>query len=82
MWSRVSVSDAVEAHSVPEPPLDVNSYYNASFADISQVKLSKGWEHIASWKPDNGAHTRKGFVNVPMLYSNTINSTFSFSFKW
>ena len=81
MWSRVSVSDAVEAHSVPEPPLDVNSYYNASFADISQVKLSKGWEHIASWKPDNGAHTRKGFVNVPMLYSNTINSTFSFSFK-
>lgn len=81
MWSRVSVDDIAAAHLVPELPLDINSYYNASFVDIDRAKLSKGWESIASWKPDNGARTRKGFVNVPMLYSNTINSTFSLLFK-
>lgn len=81
MWSRVSASDVVEVHAIPEPPLDANSYYKASFADIRQAKLSKGWEYVASWKPDNEARTRTGFVDVPMLYSNTVNSTFSFLFK-
>lgn len=81
MWAKVSVADTPEPHAVPEPPLDIHSYYSASFADITRAQLSEGWEYVASWKPDNDARTRKGFVNVPMLYSNTINSAFSLFFK-
>lgn len=81
MWSKVSLNISPEPHQIPEKPLDVNSYYNASFAPLDKVVCSKGWSFVSSWVPDKGISTREGFVDVPVLYSNTINSAFCFSFK-
>lgn len=81
MWNRVPADAIAEPHPIPEEPLDTNSYYNGHFADLDAAQLDRHWQYIPSWSPDNGTKTRPGFVDVPVLYSNKINATFTYSFK-
>ncbi len=81
MWSQASSATIPEAHAIPDIPLDTTSYYKASFAGLGEVLPEKGWEYVAAWTPNNATNTRKGFVNVPVLYADTVDATFSFLFK-
>lgn len=67
MWRGVTPDMPVVAHEIPEQPLDEYSYYKGDFIDLKEARLDKGWKYVASWRPDNGYETRKGFVDVPML---------------
>lgn len=62
-------------------PLDPFSYSRGVLVEPDPPKPIKGWEMIENWEPDNGARTRKGFVNVPMLVGEYPGKIIKFQFK-
>ena len=82
MWRQAVLDKAARAeHKLPECPLDEYSYARGRFVPLEEARLEKGWRIVPDWKPGNKARTRKGFVHVPMLYSDTSGATFSYSFR-
>lgn len=80
MWpSRENLS--LKPHEIPAKPLDEYSYFNARFVPLEDVNRGKGWSIMPDWKPKEKVGTRRGFVNVPMLYSDTPGSVFTYGFK-
>ncbi len=76
--------------STPSPlpePIDNASYFNGSLlnpADVvaaDSVMLGDGWKLIDHWKPDDKAGTRPGFVNVPVLATETAGATMTLTFE-
>jgi sialidase-1 len=63
------------------PPLDAASYDAGTIVDISTASTDDGWRRIDSWRPTDGAGTRRGFVDVPMLVSDLPGSTLRFPFS-
>ncbi|MBM3786014.1 MAG: hypothetical protein FJW30_16765 [Acidobacteria bacterium] len=59
---------------LPEP-LDEKSYFRGMLADVAQVG---GWTVDPNWKPADGAATRPGFVDVPMLTGGAEEASYSF----
>lgn len=81
MWKSIKWDSAeyVE-HKIPEKPLDEYSYINGAFIPLEKVKLHQGWSIVSEWEPGQKTRVRKGFVHVPMLYSNMPGATFSYDF--
>ncbi len=71
----------VTANPMPAKPLDRFSYYRGRYVDIGEAKLANGFVYDASWNPDDGAGTRKGFVNVPVLKADQPGATLKFKFE-
>lgn len=67
MWEGVTPDSPVVAHSIPQEPLDVFSYYGGDFIDLHEARLDRGWKYVPSWRADDSCGKRKGFVDVPML---------------
>lgn len=80
MWSLPENSTR-QPHEIPAKALDKYSYTNGKFVDLKEARIEKGWSILSPWKPKEKTSTRKGFVNVPMLYSDTPGATFTYSFK-
>lgn len=80
MWAGVSLYDRMEAHEIPNLPLDKFSYTQGSFIDIREAKAGKGWQLINNWNPEDKAGKRKGFVNVPMLEANNPGDKLTLTF--
>lgn len=80
MWNEKG-TDKPKAHKIPSRQMDEYSYTAGRFMPLESAKIEKGWEIRDTWKPDTAVNTRRGFVNVPMLYSNTPGASFSFGFK-
>jgi len=58
------------AHPLPAP-MDRSSFVNGAYMDIAKAKHDAGWRLDEHWKPADSAHTREGFVYVPVLESST-----------
>ncbi|MCE7042915.1 GDSL-type esterase/lipase family protein [Dyadobacter sp. CY312] len=61
--------------------MDKFSYEKASYHTIEEAKKLQGFSLDQKWKPKEKISTREGFVNVPMLVSETAGSSFEFDFK-
>ena len=61
--------------------IDKDSYGNGHLVDITNAKLSQGWNLDTSWHPEDGAGTRANFVNVPMLIATEPNGTVKLHFR-
>jgi len=85
-WGGSDAKANTPIRTIPQP-LDNSSYYFGRLvgpleADESKIlTLDKGWAIVPSWKPDDKAGTRQGFVDVPALVANTPGSTMKLSFK-
>jgi sialidase-1 len=69
------------ANPMPAKPLDPFSYYRGRYVDIGEAELVEGFVYDAAWKPGDGAGTRKGFVNVPVLKADRPDATLKFKFE-
>lgn len=66
--------------SLPKP-IDPACFENGRYYNITNAKLDKGWAIDPNWNPKDGLSTRPGFVDVPMLISETPGSEMSLPFK-
>jgi alpha-L-fucosidase len=48
-------------------PLDKASLDNGSYYSVENARHADGWNLDKDWKPSDSAHTRPGFVHVPVL---------------
>lgn len=70
---------------LPEP-IDHASYFNGSLLNpanvvaADSVMLGDGWKLIDNWKPSDKVGTRPGFVNVPVLATETAGATMTLTF--
>lgn len=81
MWKGVSPDGPVQAHAIPEQPLDTYSYYNGDFININEANLGKGWKRVDVWHPDDKAEKRGGFVDVPMIEAKKPGDKLTLDFK-
>lgn len=75
----------MDSHTVNEStelplPLDKFSYFKGKLIEPNPPKRIKGWDMEKNWSPENGANTRKGFVNVPMLVGEYPGKIIKFQF--
>lgn len=77
---HIDADDKISAHPLPKK-LDTLCYDKGALIDVSDIKLSKGWELNPSWKPNDGTNSRANYSNVPMLISQTPGSTISIRFN-
>lgn len=78
-WSEDAAPSA-EAPELPEP-LDRFAYDAGIVVDIDLAQLDEGWTRIERWHPTDGAGTRAGFADVPMLVSETPGATLRLPFE-
>lgn len=79
-WGGGKASWQLTRHELPAAPIDSFSYFNGHFESINNARNLKGWKIVDDWTPDNGAKTRKGFVNVPMLVADKAGASLSLDF--
>lgn len=80
-WSGNVAEKQVRPHEMPEKPIDPYSYDKGKFVDIRSAKQLRGWKVVDDWTPTVKGNTRKGFVHVPMLVTETAGSSLSFDFE-
>lgn len=61
--------------------LDPYSYINGRYVSIDQATSLQGFSIVDKWMPNDGAGTRKQYVQVPALIATEPGSRFSFRFK-
>ncbi|MCB0667574.1 MAG: prolyl oligopeptidase family serine peptidase [Saprospiraceae bacterium] len=69
------------AKMIPTRPLDPYSYFNGHFLTIKKSKKRRNWDLEKAWHPQDTAATRKGFVEVPALVTESPGAIFSLKFK-
>jgi len=62
-------------------PLDKASFQNGKYYNIKNAVYKNGWVITPKWQPADGLPTREGFVNIPVLSSNTPGAELSLPFK-
>ena len=67
------------AVKLPEP-LQKTNYTNAAYVSVDKANNKNKFAIDPSWKPNDDAKTREGFVNVPMLVGTTPGASFDFEF--
>ncbi len=69
-YALASEQTTIQPHSLPEI-FDAFSYTEGMYMPVQQANSVKGWSLIDSWKPTDGAGTRKQFVNLPAFVGET-----------
>lgn len=67
-------------HRLPKV-IDPASYYMGRYARLSDASDLKGFAMVGSWRPSDGAGTRKRYVSVPVLEGTTPGSELTFRFN-
>jgi len=82
-WNDDAIGGNMEPLKKSVPlAIDKAAYGNGKLMDIDQAKYKTGWTIDSNWKPmDKSDRTRQGFVNVPLLVSDTPGAKLEFSFK-
>jgi len=75
------VTEPELSSSVMPARLDAFYYENGRLLEINKKNETDGWEYIEDWKPSDGAGTREGYFNVPMLTGSVPGKVLKFSFK-
>ena len=66
-WKNPPTADAkIVAYRLPDP-VDAKSYFHGRLVSLAEAKIETGWKLTPNWTPTDGAGTRPGFVDVPML---------------
>ncbi|PLK44589.1 SGNH/GDSL hydrolase family protein [Emticicia sp. TH156] len=50
------------------------------YVSVKEAHIQNGWQLIENWKPADGAGTREGFVNVPVLEATSPEALLTFEF--
>jgi sialidase-1 len=80
-WKQPVAPDAApRKHPLPPEPLDPKSYFRGRLGKIDEAQRISGWQIDPSWKPHDGAGTRRGFVDVPMLTATEPRATLKLKF--
>lgn len=67
--------------AVELPTAKYNAPYNqGQYAGVDEAGALHGFALNANWQPTDGAGTRRGFVNVPVLETDKAGATLSFTF--
>lgn len=61
--------------------IDKFAYTKGQYLSINTAENLNTFSINKNWKPNDGLEGRPGFVNIPVLESNTRNSTFDLVFK-
>jgi len=77
---RAPVEGPAGNYALPAP-LDEKSYFRGRLVDIAEAKRGEGWRIDPDWTPRDKAATRKRFVHVPMLVSETPGAECRFRFE-
>jgi len=72
---------AKHEHVLPKNPLDSKSYYRARLIEPAKANTGDGWKLDPAWHPEDKAGTREGYVDVPMLVSNTPSAKLTLDFE-
>jgi sialidase-1 len=77
--------DAAE-HARPQPHrlpkmIDPASYHMGRYASLMDATDLKGFTMVDSWRPSDGAGTRKRYVSVPVLEGTAPGSELTFQFS-
>ncbi len=62
-------------------PLDKASFQNGKYYNIKNALYKNGWSITDKWQPADGLPTREGFVNIPVLSSDTPGAELALHFK-
>ncbi|MCP4644909.1 MAG: SGNH/GDSL hydrolase family protein [bacterium] len=80
-WAAPLTGDSERVpHAVPSANVDPLSYTRGRYVALDEAHLESGWKKADPWNPDDGASTRPGFVNVPMLVADTPGATLKLDF--
>jgi sialidase-1 len=81
-WKKpLARNPRVRPHPLPAAPIDSKSYVQARLVDVRDAQFGEGWRFEERWKPRDGAGTRAGFVDAPMLVAEAPGATLTFSFE-
>ncbi|ANH83992.1 hypothetical protein A8C56_15700 [Niabella ginsenosidivorans] len=61
--------------------LDAHSYTKGGYLSSDKAVVGKGFVLDPSWVPEDGVHTRPGFVQVPVLVGSTPGATMELPFN-
>ncbi|MFC5411789.1 GDSL-type esterase/lipase family protein [Larkinella bovis] len=61
-------------------PLHRSNFERGRYVPIQEAKLGSGWKLVDNWKPADGASTRAGFVDRPMLEATGPGATLTLNF--
>jgi lysophospholipase L1-like esterase len=80
-WNKtLTAQDQIQPHYVPEQPLDPFNYSRGRYLDLNQAEIVNGWLHVSSWTAKSGS-TRKQFVNIPLLTTETPGAALKLNFS-
>lgn len=63
------------------PPLNKYNFSGGRYVDVSAARDLQHFRRIADWTPADKAHTRKGFVHVPLLEATQPGAALVLSFR-
>lgn len=78
--AKAGTAASVSKRQLP-PPLDSFNYEAGTLASLSNAECGAGWERVEKWRPSDGARTRPGFVDVPVLVSRAPGAELRFPFR-
>lgn len=79
-WSKIDLKAKLTKYILPGQ-IDKYSYINGAYVDIAEATIIKNWTLVDSWKPTDGASTRKQYVNCPALIADQPGAELAFAFK-
>ena len=68
-----------QVHTLPVL-IDQFSYTGGDYIEINTAKILSGWHLEPQWKPNDGAGTRKQYVNIPALIAEMPGAKLEFEF--
>ncbi len=79
-FENINEVNSTEFETLPNA-LDSFNYSKGKYLSVSSANDLKNWEFLSSWKPSDNIGTRKQFVNIPALVTNTVDAEFSLTFE-
>ena len=81
LQSQLKNSPPLKLSNTKLPPfVEKFAYTHGDYVTVESAKNRNGFAVDASWKPQDKANTRSGFVSLPVLESNVPGASFTFSF--
>ena len=78
-FNPLSKNDVNTAYTLPNI-LNDGSYDKARYLSIKNAEIKSDFLMVDSWKPKDGAGTRKQYVNIPALIGEIPDATFQLEF--
>ena len=80
-WSQAEKSGIMARQDSLPAPIDPYNYSGGKLIPASKIYAGKLWSQASNWMPEDSASTRVGFVNVPMLVTESPGARMVYKFK-